>query len=136
MNGINRATILGNLGDKPELRYLPNGTAVTVFSVATSKTWKDKETGKEKTKTEWHRIEAFSKKAEILCQYLEKGSPLYLEGHLVTDKYEKDGVTHYSTKIRLEDWRFLGGKKDEKAPLNNPPNIEQSDYPTDEEVPF
>lgn len=105
MAGINKAIIVGNVGKDPETRYLANGDAVTSFSVAT--TWK----GKGEEQTEWHRITAFGKLAEICGKYLKKGSQVYIEGRLQTSKYTgKDGIERYSTDIIASQMQMLGGK--------------------------
>ncbi|PID66121.1 MAG: single-stranded DNA-binding protein [Gammaproteobacteria bacterium] len=109
--GINKAIIVGNLGNDPETRYLPNGTAVTTISVATSESWTDKNTGQPQERTEWHRIEAFGRLAEIMGQYLRKGSQVYIEGSIRTDKWQdQSGQDRYSTKIRADQMQMLGGR--------------------------
>ena len=114
--GINKAIIVGNLGNDPETRYLPNGTAVTTISVATSETWTDKNTGQPQERTEWHRIEAFGKLAEIMGQYLRKGSQVYIEGSIRTDKWQdQSGQDRYSTKIRADQLQMLGGRPESKS---------------------
>ena len=110
MRGINRVTIAGHLGKDPETRYMPNGTAVTNMSVATSEAWKDKNTGEMQERTEWHRIAVFGKLAEVCAEYLHKGSKAFFEGKLRTRKYEKDGVTKYSTEIIADSMQFLDSK--------------------------
>lgn len=111
--GVNKAIIVGNLGNDPEMRYLPSGVAVTTISVATSETWNDKNTGQPQERTEWHRIEAFGKLAEIMGQYLRKGSQVYIEGSIRTDKWQdQSGQDRYSTKIRAENMQMLGGRPD------------------------
>lgn len=111
--GINKAIIVGNLGNDPEMRYLPNGTAVTTISVATSESWTDKNTGQPQERTEWHRIEAFGKLAEIMGQYLRKGSQVYIEGSIRTDKWQdQSGQDRYSTKIRADQLQMLGGRSE------------------------
>ncbi|MGY0399873.1 MAG: single-stranded DNA-binding protein [Ostreibacterium sp.] len=111
--GVNKAIIVGNLGNDPETRYLPNGTAVTSISVATSETWSDKQTGQPQERTEWHRIEAFGKLAEIMGQYLRKGSQVYIEGSIRTDKWQdQNGQDRYSTKIRADQLQMLGSRQD------------------------
>ena len=109
MSGLNKAQIIGRLGRDPEIRYSQQGTAVTTFSVATSEQWKDKNSGEQQEKTEWHRVCSFGKQAEILEKYLKKGSQVYIEGKLQTRSYEKDGQTHYTTEIVVKDFQFLGG---------------------------
>jgi single-strand DNA-binding protein len=106
--GVNKVTVMGNLGQDPEIRYMPNGGAVCNFSVATSETWKDKNTNETQEKTEWHRIVAFRKPAEIIAEWMKKGSKIYIEGHLQTRKWEKDGQDHYSTEIIVDEFQFVG----------------------------
>lgn len=109
--GVNKAIIVGNLGNDPEMRYLPSGTAVTIISVATSETWNDKQTGQPQERTEWHRIEAFGRLAEIMAQYLRKGSQVYIEGSIRTDKWQdQSGQDRYSTKIRADVMQMLGSR--------------------------
>ena len=98
--GINKVILVGNLGQDPEIRYMPNGNAVANISVATSETWKDKQTGESKDKTEWHRVVIFGKLAEIAGEYLKKGSQVYIEGQLQTRKWQdQSGIDHYTTEI-------------------------------------
>jgi len=112
MSGINKAIIIGRLGNDPETRYLPNGDSVTNISVATSESWKDKNTGEKVEKSEWHRVTFFRKLAEIAGQYLKKGSKVYIEGKLKTRKYEKDEQTHYSTEIIADTMQMLDSRGD------------------------
>lgn len=113
MASVNKAIIIGHLGRDPESRYLPSGEAVCNFSVATSESWKDKTTGEKKELTEWHRISAFGKLAEICGEYLKKGSQVYVEGRIQTRKWQdKDGQDRYTTEIRADQMRMLGGKPD------------------------
>jgi single-strand DNA-binding protein len=120
---LNQAQIIGNLGRDPETRYLPSGEAVCNFSVATTERWKSK-TGDQQESTEWHRINAFGKLAEICSQYLAKGSLVFVQGKITTRKWtDKDGVERYSTEIRAENMKMLGGKSDrpeQEKPLNQP----------------
>ncbi len=111
MSGINKVIIIGRLGQDPETRFMPDGTAVTNMSVATSKEWKDKNTGEKKEKTEWHRCVLWARLAEVAQQYVHKGDSVYLEGELETRKWEKDGATHYSTEIRVFKLEMLGGSQ-------------------------
>ena len=98
--GINRVILVGHLGQDPEVRYMPNGNAVANISVATSETWKDKQTGESKDKTEWHRVVIFGKLAEIAGEHLKKGSQVYIEGQLQTRKWQdQSGIDHYTTEI-------------------------------------
>lgn len=97
--GINKMILVGNLGNDPEIRYMPNGGAVANITVATSESWKDKQSGEQRESVEWHRVVLFGKVAEIAGEYLKKGSQVYIEGQLKTRKWEKDGVERYSTEI-------------------------------------
>jgi single-strand DNA-binding protein len=110
MSGINKVILVGNLGKDPEVRYFDKDNAVANFSVATSKRWKDKATGEQKEQTEWHNVTAFRGLAKVCETYLKKGDKVYIEGSLKTDKYEKDGVDHYITKIIADELQMLGGK--------------------------
>ena len=100
--GINKVILIGNVGGDPETRYLPNGNAVTNLTLATSDSWRDKQTGQMQERTEWHRISLFGKIAEIAGQYLSKGSKVYIEGRLQTREWEKDGVKRYTTEIIVD----------------------------------
>ncbi|CUR53337.1 single-stranded DNA-binding protein [Buchnera aphidicola] len=98
--GINKVILIGNLGQDPEIRYMPNGGAVLNMTLATSDTWKDKKTGEAKEKTEWHRLVVFGKLAEIAAQYLHKGSQIYIEGSLQTRKWQdQNGIDRYITEV-------------------------------------
>ena len=109
MASVNKVILMGGLGRDPEVRYMPNGEAVANFSIATTETWKDKQ-GARQEKTEWHNIVTYRKLAEIVGEYLKKGSQIYLEGKLQTRKWEKDGITRYSTEIIMDTMQMLGGK--------------------------
>ena len=100
--GINKVILIGNVGGDPETRYLPNGNAVTNLTLATSDSWRDKQTGQMQERTEWHRVTFFGKIAEIAGQYLRKGSKIYVEGRLQTREWEKDGVKRYTTEIIVD----------------------------------
>lgn len=100
--GINKVTLLGNLGNDPETRYLPNGNAVTNITLATGDAWKDKQSGQVVERTEWHRVVFFGKVAEVAGEYLRKGSQCYIEGRLQTREWEKDGVKRYTTEIVVD----------------------------------
>ncbi|HWT16212.1 MAG TPA: single-stranded DNA-binding protein [Patescibacteria group bacterium] len=109
--GVNKVIIVGNLGADPETRYSQGGMAITQIRVATSESWKDKQTGENQERTEWHRVKFFGKLAEIAGEYLRKGSQVYVEGALRTDKYtDKDGIERYSTDIIADEMQMLGGK--------------------------
>ena len=103
MSGINKVILVGRLGQDPEIRHTPNGTAVANVSLATSEKWKDKNTGEQQEKTEWHRIAVFGKLAEITDQYLRKGSQVYFEGKLQTRKWQdKQGQDRYTTEVVVD----------------------------------
>lgn len=109
--GINKVIIVGNLGQDPETRYMPSGSAVTNFTVATNESWKDKQTGEQKERTEWHRVAMFNRLAEIAAEYLRKGSQVYVEGKLRTRKWQdRDGNDRYTTEIIADEMQMLGGR--------------------------
>ncbi|HEY5641340.1 MAG TPA: single-stranded DNA-binding protein [Woeseiaceae bacterium] len=109
--GINKVILVGNLGQDPETRYMPSGAAVTNFTVATNESWKDKQTGEQKERTEWHRVAMFNRLAEIAAEYLRKGSQVYIEGKLRTRKWQdKDGQDRYTTEIIADEMQMLGGR--------------------------
>ncbi|MES2127725.1 MAG: single-stranded DNA-binding protein [Pseudomonadota bacterium] len=111
MASVNKVIIVGNLGRDPEIRYMPSGDAIANIAVATSYKSKDRNTGEQKELTEWHRISFFGRLAEIVGQYLKKGSSVYVEGRLQTRKYtDKDGVEKYATDIIAENMQMLGGR--------------------------
>ena len=119
MKGINKAIIVGTLGRDPEVRYAASGSAVCSLSVATSESWKDKNTGEKIEQTEWHKVVIFGNLAEIAGEYLRKGSKVYLEGSLTTRKWQDKatGQDRYSTEIRASEMQMLDGKPaDERAP--------------------
>lgn len=136
--GVNKVIAIGNLGKDPETRYLPSGVAVCNFSIAVSESWKDKQTGEQKERTEWINIETWGGIAEACQKYLSKGSQCYVEGKMQTDKWEKDGVTRYSTKVRADNVQFLSQKE------NRPPRSEKPGAPApggntgeyDDDIPF
>lgn len=108
--GVNKVILIGNLGRDPEVRYMPNGQAVANVTIATSESWKDKNTGEQQERTEWHRVVFFRRLAEIAGEYLKKGSKVYIEGRLQTDKYDKEGQTHYTTKIIADQMQMLDSR--------------------------
>ncbi len=112
---VNKVQIIGTLGRDPEMRAMPNGNAVVTVSVATDESYNDKNSGQKVEKTEWHRMTAFGKLAEIISQYLKKGSKAYFEGKLRTTEYEKDGIKRYSTEIVVNDMMMLDGRQDAGA---------------------
>lgn len=112
MASVNKVIIIGNLGKDPEVRYLPSGSAICNITVATSRQWKDKNSGERQEETEWHRITFFDRMAEIAGEYLKKGRPVYVEGRLKTRKYtDKDGVEKYATDIVATEMQLLGGRE-------------------------
>lgn len=121
--GVNKVILVGNLGQDPEVRYLDNGNAVANLSVATSESWKDKNTGEHKEQTEWHRIVIYQRLAEIAGEYLRKGSKVYLEGKLKTRKWtDKDGIERYTTEIVANEMQMLDSRQDgqQTAPTQQP----------------
>ncbi|HSI44794.1 MAG TPA: single-stranded DNA-binding protein [Methylophilus sp.] len=111
MASVNKVILVGNLGRDPEVRFMPNGEAVANFSIATTENWKDK-SGVKQEKTEWHNIVIYRKLAEIAGEYLKKGRPVYIEGRLQTRKWEKDGVTRYTTEIVADQMQMLGSGRE------------------------
>ena len=111
MASVNRMLVLGNLGQDPELKYLPSGAAVCSISVATSRSWKNKESGEKMEETEWHRVTFFDRLAEIAGEYLSKGDPVFVEGRLKTRKWQdKDGNDRYTTDIVGDKMQMLSPK--------------------------
>ena len=109
--GVNKVILVGTLGKDPEVRYSQAGAAMTSVSVATNESWKDKVTGEKQERTEWHRVKFFGRLAEIAGEYLKKGSQVYIEGSLRTEKYtDKQGVEKYSTDIIASEMQMLGGR--------------------------
>ena len=109
--GINKVIIVGNLGQDPETRYMPSGSAVTNISVATSESWKDKQTGEQNERTEWHKVVMFDRLAEVAAEYLRKGSQVYIEGKLQTRKWQDNaGNDRYTTEIVASEMQMLGGR--------------------------
>lgn len=109
--GVNRVTLIGNLGRDPETRYLDSGAVVTSFSVGTNEEWKDK-SGEKQSRCEWHNCTAWGKLAEVCAEYLKKGSQVYIEGSIRTEKYEKNGEDRYATKIVVREMQMLGGRRE------------------------
>jgi single-strand DNA-binding protein len=112
--GVNKVILVGNLGADPEVRYMPSGGAVTNISIATSEQWTDKTSGQKQERTEWHRVTLFNRLGEIAGEYLKKGSQVYIEGSIRTDKYQDKttGEDRYSTQIIARDMQLLGGRGD------------------------
>jgi len=130
--GVNKVIILGNVGKDPESKYLPSGGAVTNIAVATSESWKDKNTGQQQEKTEWHRVVFFNKLAEIVNEYVRKGSKIYIEGSLRTRSWEQDGVTKYATEIVANEMQLLDSRNGGPAAVQSndaPARPQQTPHP-------
>ena len=150
MAGINKVILVGNLGQKPEVKFASNGNAIASLSVATSESWTDKNTGEKKEQTEWHRVSIFGKLAEIAGQYLDKGSKVYIEGQLKTRKWQdKTGADRYSTEVNVSGFngtmQMLDGKSSgaqntgqPQAPQQTPVAqvAPQNGAPFDDDIPF
>lgn len=123
--GINKVILIGNAGGDPDVRYMPNGNAVTSITLATSDAWKDKQTGQQQERTEWHRVVFFGRIAEVVGEYVRKGSKLYVEGRLQTREWEKDGIKRYTTEIVVDmqgQMQLLDGRSDRnQAPAQPAP---------------
>jgi len=129
---LNEAQLIGRLGSDPDIRYLSDSTTVANFTLATSEKWTDKRSGEQKEATEWHRISAFGSLADIIRQYVRKGSLVFVRGSLHTREYEKDGIKRYSTEIRAHTLKMLGGN-----PANGSTSEPQSTPQTGEDdLPF
>ena len=129
MASLNKAMLIGNLGRDPEIRYTQSGTAVATLSVATNERWNTAE-GDKAERTEWHRVVAFGKLAEICGQHLAKGRPVYIEGRLQSRAWEKDGEKRSVTEIIAGSVQFLGGNgKDASGPTNEPPPVKDDNIP-------
>ena len=141
---VNKVILIGNLGADPQTRYMPSGGAVTNFNVATSESWRDRQTGEQQERTEWHRVVCFQRLAEIAGEYLRKGSKVYIEGRLQTRKWQDNqGQDRYTTEIVANEMQMLdskGGANNYSAP---PPDMESSGEPHmatagdfDDDIPF
>ena len=137
-SGINKVILLGNLGADPELRTTAGGDAVATISIATSDSWKDKNTGEEQQKTEWHRVVFFRRMAEVVGQYLKKGSSVYIEGQLQTNSYEdkNTGEKKYSNQIDARDMQMLGSRNNSETQSNSSEESSMDQTPMDDEIPF
>lgn len=141
--GVNKVILVGNLGADPDTRYSASGSAVTRVSIATSERWKDKQTGEQQERTEWHRVVFFGRLAEIAAEYLRKGSQVYIEGSLRTSSYEKEGQKHYSTDIIANEMQMLGSRQgggdyearaQDSGPRGKPATADSGDF--DDDIPF
>lgn len=136
MKGVNKAIIVGNLGKDPEVRYSANGSAIANCTIATTESWKDKNTGDKQEKTEWHRVVFFGKLAEIAGEYLKKGSQVYVEGRLQTRKWQdKQGQDRYTTEIVANEMQMLGGKRASNETADNQ-NKHPSMQDFSDDIPF
>jgi len=113
--GVNKVILVGNLGRDPETRYAQNGTAVTRFSVATSESWRDRTSGEQQERTEWHNVVCFARLAEIAGEYLRKGSKVYIEGQLRTSSWEADGQKKYRTEVNAREMQMLDSRSSMEA---------------------
>jgi single-strand DNA-binding protein len=112
MASVNKVILIGNLGRDPEVRYAPSGSAICNVTLATSRNWKNRDTGERQEETEWHRVVFYDRLAEIAGEYLKKGRPVYVEGRLKTRKWtDKDGVDKYTTEIVADQMQLLGGRE-------------------------
>ena len=143
MAGGNKVIVVGRLGSDPDTRYMPSGSAVTNVSVATSESWKDKESGEKQEKTEWHRVVFFNRLAEIASEYLKKGSQIYVEGRLQTRKWEdKEGKERWTTEIVANQMQMLGERMSSGSSSNNQSsskntnNNEFANDDFDDDIPF
>lgn len=142
MRGVNKVIVLGNVGQDPELKNLPSGSAVCNVSIATTERWKDKQTGEQKEQTEWHRVTFYGRLAEIAAEYLRKGSQAYVEGSLRTRKWQdKSGADRYTTEIIAAELQLLGkgdGQRSERpAQAKAPAQQQASDrFVDDDDIPF
>ena len=140
--GVNKVIVVGNLGQDPDTRYMPSGSAVTNLRVATNESWKDKQTGEQKDRTEWHNVAMFGRLAEIAAEYLRKGSQVYIEGKLRTRKWQdRDGNDRYTTEIIADEMQMLGSRSgggapamSEAAPPSAPARASGDDF--DDDIPF
>ncbi|MFQ6007177.1 MAG: single-stranded DNA-binding protein [Woeseia sp.] len=141
--GVNKVIVIGNLGQDPDTRYMPSGSAVTNLRVATNESWKDKQTGEQKDRTEWHNVAMFGRLAEIAAEYLRKGSQVYVEGKLRTRKWQdRDGNDRYTTEIIADEMQMLGSRSAAGGPAmsDSPPPSAPVQQPSgddfDDDIPF
>ena len=140
---LNKVTLIGNLGQDPETRYMPSGGQVTNISLATTRRWKDKETGERKEATEWHRVSFFNRLAEVAGEYLKKGSQVYIEGEIRTRKWQdNDGIDRWTTEILGVEMKMLGGKDNQGGQRQQPQQNQGAQAPVgayedfDNDIPF
>ena len=140
MAGVNKVILIGRLGKDPEVRYTPDGTAVATFSVATSKEWKTRDTGEKKERTEWHRVVAWRRLAEICGEYLSKGRQVYIEGSLQTREWEdQQGNKRWTTEVVANEMQMLGSRGDSDAfpaDSSSAAGPEHAGGPPEDDIPF
>lgn len=140
MASVNKVILVGNLGRDPEIRYTPDGSAICNVSIATTSSWKDKNSGERREETEWHKVVFYNRLAEVAGEYLKKGSQIYIEGKLHTRKWQdKDGKDRYTTEIIVNEMQMLGGKTDGESPRptqSAPANTGGGFDSFDSDVPF
>ncbi len=137
MKGVNKVIIVGNLGQDPDTKYMPNGDAVVNITIATSESWKDKSTGAKREKTEWHKVVMFRRLAEIAAEYLTKGSKVYIEGKLQTRKWQaKDGSDRYTTEIIAHEMQMLDSKGSQPKPVQTQTAKPVVEADIDQDIPF
>ena len=139
MRGVNKVIVIGHLGADPDIKYTQNGKAIANFTVATTESWKDKQTGNQQQRTEWHRMVCYDRTAEIAGEYLRKGAKVYIEGKLRTRKWQhKDGGDRYTTEIIANDMTMLDSRQESQgAPANQAPaNSAPVDNSFDDDLPF
>jgi len=142
--GVNKVILIGNLGRDPEVKYMPSGQAAANLAVATSESWKDKESGEPVEKTEWHRVSAFGRLAEIMGEYLKKGSKVYIEGSLQTRKWQdNEGNDRYTTEIKAREMQMLDSRSDGSsgsssgpAPAKRQASAPAASDELDDDIPF
>jgi single-strand DNA-binding protein len=142
--GINKVILVGNLGADPDTRYMPSGGAVTNLSIATSESWKDKQSGEQKERTEWHKVAMFGRLAEISAEYLRKGSQVYIEGKIRTRKWQdKEGKDRWTTEVIADEMQMLGGRggggapaRDDSSSQSSAPQKAAEPDDFDDDIPF
>lgn len=141
--GVNKVILIGNLGKDPEIRYMPSGSAVANITLATTESWKDKKTGDQQERTEWHNVAFFNRLAEIVGEYLKKGSQIYVEGKLRTRKWQdKNGNDRYTTEIIASEMQMLGGRGGGSTNFSNDaspdtkPEMATTNTEFDDDIPF
>jgi single-strand DNA-binding protein len=144
--GVNKVILVATVGKDPEVKYMPSGGAVVNLTAATNESWKDKQTGEKKERTEWHKLTFYNRLAEIVGEYVRKGQQIYIEGRLRTRDYEKEGQKHYITEIMVDEMQMLGGRSGagggdrvrDETPRSAPAASEPAgggDFP-DDDIPF